>query len=141
MRRSLALVAALTAGLTMTACSARSAPSSHQASASGVAAPTAAPASSSPAAGLAMTAQQVLAALKAHGAPVTLTVVYTAASDPNHLLGRPGEYTSKADFADSRVAGQETGVTAGGSVEVFTGQADAVRRGLGDCLDVGGAPD
>jgi hypothetical protein len=71
-----------------------------------------------------------VSSLKAHGLPVTPTTVYTAASDPNHLLGRPGEYTSKANFADSRVTTSGDGVAAGGSVEVFPNQADATRRAV-----------
>jgi hypothetical protein len=55
--------------------------------------------------------------------------VITAADDPDHLLGRPGEYTSKVEFADLRITGEAgQGVTAGGSVEVFADHAGAVRR-------------
>jgi hypothetical protein len=76
-----------------------------------------------------MTAAQVTRALRTHGLPVTGIRVLTAASDPNHLLGRPGEYTSKTEFADSRKAGEAgPGVAAGGSVEVYQDHAGAVRR-------------
>jgi hypothetical protein len=88
-----------------------------------------APARVTPAAATALTAAQVTRALKAHGLPVTGIKVFTAADDPNHLLGRPGEYTSKTEFADSRITGETgQGVAAGGSVEVYPGHGGAVRR-------------
>ncbi len=40
---------------------------------------------------------------------------YTAATDPNHLLGRQGGYTSKINWPD-------------GSIEVFSTQAEAQKR-------------
>ncbi|MFJ6137620.1 hypothetical protein [Kitasatospora sp. NPDC092286] len=58
----------------------------------------------------------------------------TAEDDPNHLLGRPGQYTSKVTFTDSRikdadVEGQDEGaVVRGGAVEVFAADADAKAR-------------
>lgn len=58
----------------------------------------------------------------------------TAANDPNHLLGRPSQYTSKVTFADSRVAaadraGHKAGdVELGGAIEVFANAADASTR-------------
>lgn len=58
----------------------------------------------------------------------------TAANDPNHLLGRPSQYTSKVTFADSRVAaadraGHKAGdVELGGAIEVFRNAADAAAR-------------
>lgn len=80
------------------------------------------------------TANQVAASLEAK-LPVMKTVkVYTAADDPNHLLGRPNGYTSKMAFSDSRVpADQLQGVKAddverGGSVEVFPDAAGATSR-------------
>jgi hypothetical protein len=114
---------ALVIGLSLTACSACSATGGQPAAAG----QQVRPATTSPSVA-AMTAQQAVAALKAHGLPVTLTSVYTAASDPNHLLGRPGEYISKADFADNRLPAAGAGVAAGGSVEVFAAQPDAIRR-------------
>ena len=67
----------------------------------------------------------VIEAIAGQGLPVTLTVTYTAETDPNKQLGRPNGYTSKAAFTDSRinaadVAGKKEGdVELGGSVEVF----------------------
>ncbi|WP_316528209.1 hypothetical protein [Kitasatospora brasiliensis] len=58
----------------------------------------------------------------------------TAEDDPNHLLGRPGQYTSKVTFTDSRVKegdveGEDAdSVARGGAVEVFATEADAKAR-------------
>ncbi|MFM9656821.1 hypothetical protein [Streptomyces scabiei] len=55
--------------------------------------------------------------------------VYTAASDPNNLLGRPGGYTSKADWTDKRAKPKfDDEVQNGGSVEVYTDPAEAEER-------------
>jgi hypothetical protein len=81
-----------------------------------------------------LTARQVAIALKAKGLPVSVTAVYTAATDPNHLLGRPGGYTSKIIFADPRATNAQDAsgghdVAGGGSVEVYPSRAAAMRRG------------
>lgn len=63
-----------------------------------------------------------------------LTLTVTAENDENHLLGRPGQYTSKIAFADSRIKGDdaamyETGdIELGGSIEVFPDAAGAKTR-------------
>jgi integrase len=43
---------------------------------------------------------EVIAGLKREGMPIGATRFYTPSSDPNHLLGRPGQYTGKANFKD-----------------------------------------
>lgn len=58
----------------------------------------------------ALTAEQV-----ASGMGIGSVKAYTAATDPNHLLGRQGEYTSKVNWS-------------AGSVEVFSDTADASAR-------------
>ena len=45
--------------------------------------------------------------------------VYTAITDPNHLLGRQGEYTSKVEWT---TGGEESGI------EAFADAADAQLR-------------
>jgi hypothetical protein len=75
------------------------------------------------------TATDVLASLRHAGMPVGKFVAYTEVTDQNHLLGRPGQYTSKVNFHDTRiqsVAGFDT--SGGGSVEVFKSRDDAKRR-------------
>lgn len=63
-----------------------------------------------------------------------LTGTVTAANDPNHLLGRPNQYTSKVTFADSRIAKADAAVFSkgdvelGGAIEVFSDPADAAAR-------------
>ena len=71
--------------------------------------------------------------LKQQHVPVTVTKVYDENSDPNHRLGRPGGYTSKAAFQDARVPADNYGTDVddrdrGGSVEVFSSRSAAVDR-------------
>jgi hypothetical protein len=85
-------------------------------------------------------ARAVVAGLRCLGQPIGGTVVYTAATDPNHLLGRPGGYISKANFRDTRLTPQSSdfAIADGGSVEAFPNTADAQRRqGLLEALAKG----
>ena len=97
------------------------------------AATTASAASSSSVTGHATTAQQespagaVAEHLKAAGLPIDNIVVYTAETDPNHLLGRPGQYVSKAAFHDTRLQ-QGPDVANGGSIESFATSTDLENR-------------
>lgn len=81
-----------------------------------------------------VTAQAVLVRLMAADLPITGTATVTAASDPNHLLGRPNGYSSKVTFIDTRidkssVADTEAGsVDLGGAIECYDNPADAARR-------------
>ncbi|EOD63155.1 hypothetical protein [Amycolatopsis vancoresmycina] len=115
-RTAAALLAATAASFLLVSCS--SADSST---------PAAAPA---PAA----SADQVVAKLAGKIPTVKLVKTYTAEDDPNHLLGRPNGYTSKAAFADSRIPVDQLDGTApdstdrGGSVEVFADEAGAKAR-------------
>jgi hypothetical protein len=79
------------------------------------------------------TALQVIQHLQAHRLPIGVTYVYTAETDLNHLLGRPGQYTGKAEFTDTRLPasgdqGANISVSDGGSVEVFATVTDAQHR-------------
>lgn len=78
------------------------------------------------------TAEQLAQALKDAGLPIGEVKVLTAETDD--LLGRPGQYTSKANFVDTRI-GQDklTGITnkdvsPGGSIEVFASSDDLKAR-------------
>jgi hypothetical protein len=81
-----------------------------------------------------VTAASVYKKFAKAGLPVSGLIVYTAATDPNHLLGRPTGYTSKCAWGDSRVPAPDataasTGDTGnGGSVEVFRTAAEAKAR-------------
>lgn len=109
---------------------------SPAASSSSLAASTpAAPASTAPEDALAgKDAEAVVLWLASQGLPVEVTKVYDETTDPNERLGRPGGYTSKAAFGDSRIPKSKyVGADAdssdrGGSVEVFTDEAGAVAR-------------
>jgi hypothetical protein len=78
------------------------------------AASIAAQASSTPSApskpSVALTAQQIARRMN-----LRHVTAYTAATDPNHLLGRQGGYTSKINWPN-------------GSIEVFSMQAEAQKR-------------
>jgi hypothetical protein len=75
------------------------------------------------------TAQQVVGKLKQAGLPIGRYRIYTASTDPNKLLGRPGQYTSKVNFNDTRLGFKaDYAVDGGGSVEVFANVQDAQRR-------------
>ena len=72
------------------------------------------------------TAEEILKELQEKNENVTDILVYDEETDTNDLLGRPGEYTSKADFSDARI--QEFYTTeeekieyglSGGTIEVF----------------------
>src|SRR6266480_2792812 len=81
-------------------------------------------------------ASALAARLKAAGLPVTHLIVYTAATDPNHEMGRQGGYTSKVAWQDRRAikagAGDPSsdsgGTEFGGGIEVFPTVADAEAR-------------
>jgi hypothetical protein len=66
-------------------------------------------------------------------------IVYTATTDPNHLLGRQGSYTSKVAWQDRRAVRIEAqalshpssdrgGIEFGGGIEVFPAAAAARAR-------------
>ncbi|MCX5386999.1 hypothetical protein [Streptomyces sp. NBC_00083] len=63
-----------------------------------------------------------------------LSGTVTAENDGNHLLGRPGQYTSKITFTDRRIKSADTqglepgDVGYGGSVETFANPDDAATR-------------
>jgi hypothetical protein len=71
----------------------------------------------------------VLDMLEQRGLPIGRSVNYTAATDRNHLLGRPGQYVSKVNFRDTRIpAVGNFDTEGGGSVETFKSEADAKSR-------------
>lgn len=79
------------------------------------------------------TAEDVVNALKNGGLPIGETEVYDATTDPNHQIGRPNGYTSKANFSDTRFElvrddDNQLDSSSGGSVEVFADHAGAQAR-------------
>lgn len=63
-----------------------------------------------------------------------LSGTVTEANDPDHLLGRPNQYTSKVTFSDSRIKASDVegtskgDVSRGGEIEVFADPAAATAR-------------
>jgi hypothetical protein len=71
-----------------------------------------------------LTGDGAAAALRGSGLPVTDVRVFTAETDPNKLLGRPGEYTHKVSWQDTRTPGEGNDAT----IEVFATADDLKRR-------------
>ncbi|OKI14183.1 hypothetical protein [Streptomyces sp. CB03911] len=135
---TLALAALLTAGAT--ACSSTPAPPPAAATPTALpptaspSQPAAAPPAPVPTTAATLDAAAVVAKLHAAVPSVAAGVTITAESDPNKLLGRPGQYTSKVTFTDSRIKAADVdgedkdSVARGGAVEVFATEADAAAR-------------
>lgn len=66
-------------------------------------------------------------ALRDASQDITAVTVYDENTDPNDLIGRPGQYTSAAQITDARAAGGD-GIDAGAVVEVFATPEDAQAR-------------
>jgi hypothetical protein len=80
-----------------------------------------------------LSARQVVAELAELIPTATPGVVFTAETDPDHLLGQTDGYLSKAAFFDTRIdpgtaSSSEGGIQRGGSVEVFADEQGAARR-------------
>jgi len=74
-----------------------------------------------------LTAEQIVEELKSSGMPITNVVVYDEKTDPNGLLGRPHQYTSKVNFSDP--AHDDADLTSpDNTVEVFQFADDARKR-------------
>jgi hypothetical protein len=74
-----------------------------------------------------VTASDVVTAFTSAGLPVGKVEVYDASTDSNQLLGRPGQYVAKFNFADTRLE-QPEGDMVGGSVETFKSAEDLKTR-------------
>ncbi len=78
-----------------------------------------------------MTAEEVLNALAQANLPIGDTITFTAETDPNDLLGRPGQYISKVNFRDTRLSVEDdesVSTQDGGSIEVFADAQAAEAR-------------
>lgn len=85
-----------------------------------------------------LSAAALAQSLSEHGQPVSGLIVYTTATDPNHLMGRQGGYTSKVAWTDTRAvkagagvpasADEKGGIQYGGGIEVFPTAAGAQAR-------------
>ncbi|MGW4560862.1 hypothetical protein ACWEN3_00185 [Streptomyces sp. NPDC004561] len=127
MRRTITTTAAAAVLLTLAACgsNAKSVSSTDNAGKS---------AEPATAAGSELAAHDAFTKLSGQVTTAKLSGTVTAENDPNHLLGRPGQYTSKITFEDTRIpAGKVTGthkgdVERGGSIEAFATSTDAQTR-------------
>jgi hypothetical protein len=79
------------------------------------------------------TAREFIAGFKQAGLPVGKVRCYTESNDPNNLLGRPGGYIEKCNWADTRYP--QNGDTkdfdytlTGGSIETFEKPGGAAQR-------------
>ena len=87
-----------------------------------------------------LTAEDVVLKLKESNSNVGRYVVYTDETDLNKLLGRPGQYTSKVTFEDTRLeqknkdldddmfSAEERNEPTGGTIEVFNNPQDLKKR-------------
>jgi len=75
----------------------------------------------------ALTAEEVIAKLQEAGLPITNVVVYDEKTDLNGKLGRPNEYTSKANFSDPAHEDDDK-ANPDNTIEVFATEADAKTR-------------
>ena len=81
-----------------------------------------------------LTASTAFASISSKVTTAKMSGTVTAANDPNHLLGRPNQYTSKVTFTDTRIKAADVtdsskgSVDLGGAVEVFANPADAAAR-------------
>lgn len=82
-----------------------------------------------------LTAGEAIDELKDMNEHVTDVLVWDEETDINRVLGRPGEYISKADFSDDRV--DESWSTEdermkyglnGGTLEIFSSESDCTKR-------------
>ncbi len=67
-------------------------------------------------------------AFVSEGLPVDNVIEYDEKTDVNDLLGRPGQYISKVNFADTRCEQYDDEDPVGGTVEVFATKADMQSR-------------
>lgn len=75
----------------------------------------------------ATSAQDIITAFQKAGLKIQDVVVVTEASDDNHLLGRPGQYTSKVFFYDSRHPKPKDGSSEGENTIEFFASDDAAK--------------
>lgn len=86
-----------------------------------------------------LTANDYYTQLKDAGLTVDNAVAYTAENDPNELLGRPNQYTSKVNFADTTLEQEDENDPIGGSIEAFENSEDVKSRkeyidGIGESM-------
>lgn len=76
-----------------------------------------------------MTAEQVVMKMQEAGLPIDHVIVYDVQTDVNKLMGRPNQYISKINFADTRLEQHDIDNNPnGGTIETFNNTSDLNRR-------------
>ena len=75
-----------------------------------------------------LSAMQITTALKSAGLPISKSIEYDEATDPNDLLGRPNAYTQKVNWDDQRLKPSSSDPYNAGTIEVFSNPEDAKSR-------------
>lgn len=75
-----------------------------------------------------LTAEEISSNLKLANLPIGNVIVYTEDNDVNKLLGRPNQYISKVNFADTTLEQIDAEDPDGGSIETFRNPADLTAR-------------
>lgn len=74
-------------------------------------------------------AEELVTELKTAGLPIDNIIVYDEKTDVNELLGRPNQYISKVNFADTTVEQPDDKENpVGGTIETFNNAADLKSR-------------
>lgn len=73
-------------------------------------------------------AESLLTELKEKNSNLDKIQAFTAETDPNEKLGRPGNYISKADFTDTRLDQEGSEYLVGGTLETFSSKEDCKKR-------------
>lgn len=77
---------------------------------------------------LSANAEQISFKLEKAKLPINNVVVYNEKTDPNKMLGRPNQYISKVNFADTRLDQLDPKNPNGGSIETFKNTDDLKAR-------------
>lgn len=75
-----------------------------------------------------LSAKGIFESLKKKGLPIVKECFYTEETDPNRLLGRPGQYTGKVNWHDERDTENGQDKALNYTVEVFALEKDLERR-------------
>ena len=74
-----------------------------------------------------MSGKTIIKTLKTYGFPISSYKIYTTnKSDPNHLIGKPNQYTCKVDFYDEDYPGSTDDYSC--TFEIFNNESDASTR-------------
>ncbi|AZO95238.1 hypothetical protein [Halocella sp. SP3-1] len=74
-----------------------------------------------------LTAEEVINAFQDWSIPIDEIEIYTTETDPNNLLGRPGQYIGKVNWSDSRIEQYGDGLK-GGTIEIFDSEKELKNR-------------